>query len=260
MRITTNTWRYAVPLLALCGIAVLLLTGNNIALFIFLNTHLSILGDSFWSHATVLGDTTIALLLVLPLLVRKSLWSAQFMFAALLATLYAHGMKQLFASLRPPAVLMPDQFHLIGVALQNNSFPSGHTTTIFLLAGWLSMSVLSGWWRIAVWLAALLVGLSRIACGVHWPLDVFGAIAGGWLCACAGIRLANYWPVFSENRYMSRVWLLLGIALAIWSIGWYDNTYAGTRGMQIAISVLSAALLIAQIPCLFFAKTLGTRA
>lgn len=252
-----NGWRYAVPLLALFGIALLLISDKNIALFVFLNTHLSVLGDTFWSHATVLGDTTIALLLIMPLLVRKPQWSMQFLFAAVFATLYAHGMKELFSSLRPPAVLSAEQFHLIGFALKNNSFPSGHTTTIFLLAGWLCMAVLSGWRRIAVLLLALLVGLSRIACGVHWPLDVLGAIAGGWLCALAGISLAHHWQKFSVNRYTPRILLILGITLATWTIGWYDNSYAGTRAMQIFISVMSAALLIAQIPHLFFAKKSG---
>ena len=254
-----NDWPYGVPLLALCGIALLLLTGKNIALFVFLNTHLSVLGDTFWSHATVLGDTTIALLLIMPLLVRKPQWSMQFLFAAVFATLYAHGMKELFSSLRPPAVLSTEQFHLIGFALQNNSFPSGHTTTIFLLAGWFAMAVLSGWARVSIVAIALLVGLSRIACGVHWPLDVLGGIAGGWLCALAGISLANHWTAFSANRYTPKVLLIGGIVLAIWSIGWYDNTYAGTHALQTFISVISAALLITQIPRLFFAKTSGSQ-
>lgn len=256
---THNGWRYGVPLLAFFGIVVLLLTGKNIALFVFLNTHFAALGDTFWSDATVLGDTTIALLLVLPLLVYKPRWAVQFLLAALLATVYAHGMKALFASLRPPAVLPAEQFHLIGFALQNNSFPSGHTTTIFLLAGWLCMAVLSSGWRLAVLAAALLVALSRIACGVHWPLDVLGGMAGGWLSALAGIELANHWSAFSANRYTPKIVLLCGIALAIWASGWYDNNYAGTRGMQIVIAVLSFVLLIAQIPRLFFARKLGTQ-
>ncbi|MDH2918565.1 MAG: phosphatase PAP2 family protein, partial [Sideroxydans sp.] len=173
--------------------------------------------------------------------------------------LYAHGMKELFASLRPPAILGAEQFHLIGFALQNNSFPSGHTTTIFLLAGWLCMAVLSGSWRLAVLAVALLVGLSRIACGVHSPLDILGGMAGGWLCAWAGIALANHWQKFSANHYTPKIFMLCGIALSIWASGWYDNSYAGTHAMQIIISVISAALLMAQIPRLFFAKTSGVQ-
>jgi membrane-associated phospholipid phosphatase len=244
-------WHWLLPALALAGIALLLASDQNTAVFIFLNGHTQVLGDTFWRHVTVLGDTTIALMLMLPLVVRRPLWAAQFLFAALFATIYSHGMKALFASLRPPAVLLPQQFHLIDVGLQNNSFPSGHTTTIFLLAAWLCMQVLTGRARYVAVAIALLVGLSRIACGVHWPLDVLGGMAGGWLSAWAGIKLADKWSRFSANVYLPRVLAVSGLVLAVWSWAYYDNAYTGTWWLQATLSVVSAGLLLLQLPRLW---------
>ncbi|MBN1581662.1 MAG: phosphatase PAP2 family protein [Anaerolineae bacterium] len=78
------------------------------------------------------------------------------------------------------------------VAATGRSFPSGHTLNAVVLAGllaWLVGRRLRGWRRvvfdagIALW--ALLVGLSRIYLGVHYPSDVLAGLAVGGLCLLA---------------------------------------------------------------------------
>ena len=62
----------------------------------------------------------------------------------------------------------------------NNSFPSGHAAFLFALAGvFLFLNRRWGWYFI---LFALVNGLARVFCGVHWPLDIFGGAVIGILC------------------------------------------------------------------------------
>ena len=69
------------------------------------------------------------------------------------------------------------------------SFPSGHTLAAMALGG--SVAWLVGWQqssrrRVAMWgvagLWTLLVGLSRVYLGVHYPTDVLASVSVGVLC------------------------------------------------------------------------------
>jgi membrane-associated phospholipid phosphatase len=58
-----------------------------------------------------------------------------------------------------------------------NSMPSGHTAISF--AGLVMIGMLAPRYKPVTWTLAVLVGVSRIAFGAHWPSDViFGAFIG----------------------------------------------------------------------------------
>lgn len=188
---SSSVW--AVPILIAVAFAILLASGENRQIFFLLNSIGPQTSDDLWANITILGDTTIALALCLPLWRRRPdlLWALAI--GAACSTAWVHILKPLFEVPRPPAVL-GDAVHVIGPAYRAGSFPSGHATTSFALAGLMVMAL--GWRAASV--AALGIGLvaalSRTVVGVHWPLDVLAGAFGGWLSAFIGLWLAQRTP------------------------------------------------------------------
>lgn len=58
-----------------------------------------------------------------------------------------------------------------------NSMPSGHTTVSF--AGLVMIGMLAPKYKVLTWTLAIIIGVSRVAVGAHWPSDVIlGAFIG----------------------------------------------------------------------------------
>ena len=84
------------------------------------------------------------------------------------------------------------------VVVKTSSFPSGHANSsmIFYLTLALILATGTKWRGVAVAGAialSLLVGLSRVMLGVHWPSDVIGGWAFGMLWVLLTLRLAPRW-------------------------------------------------------------------
>jgi undecaprenyl-diphosphatase len=84
------------------------------------------------------------------------------------------------------------------VVVKTSSFPSGHATSsmIFYLTLALALTAGTRWNRAAAAgavLLSLLVGLSRVMLGVHWPSDVIGGWAFGMLWVLLTLKLAKRW-------------------------------------------------------------------
>lgn len=213
-----NPWYWDVPLAAVAGMAAIVLLQANQPLFLGFNRLSAHAGAGLWAHVTLLGDTLVALTLFLPLVRRwpELVWAS--LLAGLLATLFVHGFKHPLSLPRPVSVLPRDQFHTIGRAYFGPAFPSGHTATAFVVAGVILLHLSAVWRRrLAGPLLALagLIGFSRIAVGAHWPADVLGGAAGGWLAAVFGTLWARRWPwggTPAGRRWLTL--LLIGCALA----------------------------------------------
>jgi membrane-associated phospholipid phosphatase len=242
-----SPWRWAVPLFATIALAVLLLRGDNVPLFYLMNRIMAIAGDGLWTHLSLLGDGQLVILFILPFLGRRPDVVWQYILATILAGLFVYGTKELFSTLRPPAALLAGSFHLIGPDLQINSFPSGHTTAFFVLAGLVCLQRTHAWIKFLVLLLAMFVGFSRIASGVHWPVDVLGAVIGGWFVAILAVWLAQYWRA-GLNVWPQRVFALIVTPLSVWAVWslWqnYDNVYPGTGLMKILLLATCLALSV----------------
>ncbi len=84
---------------------------------------------------------------------------------------------------RPRPLLALYDVKIVDSPLFTNSFPSGHTITAFALAvACTAFSPKLGWFLYPL---AVLIGISRIYIGVHYPFDVlYGAALGtllGWI-------------------------------------------------------------------------------
>jgi membrane-associated phospholipid phosphatase len=178
-----------------------------------------------WQWLTALGDERVpfALSLLLARRYPQVFWSL--VLAGVFGIAFTHAGKPLFDALRPPAVLDPGAFNLIGPSIRRVSFPSGHSATAGVFFGVLACFARPTWVRAMLTLLALLVGLSRVAVGVHWPVDVAVGLMGGVLAAWVGIRLAERarWGALDPASHLAFVTLavLLSLSLLYWD-GGYD--------------------------------------
>jgi len=178
-----------------------------------------------WHWLTALGDERVpfALSLLFARRYPRVFWAL--VLAGLVGTAFTHIGKPLFDALRPPAVLDPGSFNLIGPRRMRNSFPSGHSATAGVFFAVLVCYIRSTWARALLTLLAVLIGLSRVAVGVHWPIDVATGLMGGVLAAWIGVRLATrvQWGALDPAPHLVLVALaVLMTASLTYSDGGYD--------------------------------------
>lgn len=230
---------YAVPAVAMLMSLGILVSHSNKSVFLLFNGLGSRTGDGLWANWTLFGDAWVALVLLLPFVGRhpRLVWSA--MVTALIAAIAVPLLKHAFAMPRPPAELAADVIHIIGPAYKSHSFPSGHTTTAFVLAGVVSLYFRRYWVTGLSVIFASGVGISRMAVGVHWPMDVTAGAALGWLCAVAGTYWAAHWR-WGESLLGQRViaFLLLLVTLGMLFFFKADVHLATLLAKGVAISIL----------------------
>lgn len=196
----------------------------QVPLFIQLNDFLSPV-EMLWLNLTNLGDA----FFLLPLLsffafTRPAVWAA--LFASVpLVTILIRGGKALAEMPRPAAVLDPLSFTIIGEQLNGrNSFPSGHTATVFV-AGTVIILVLffarrhpTRWLMLTGVLGmTTILALSRVAVGAHWPLDVFYGALCGYFSGLSGVALTQHYKAWWRWMTQARYKLLHGGLLIIWA-------------------------------------------
>jgi len=97
-----------------------------------------------------------------------------------------------------PASVLHGNLHLLGTSELHHSFPSGHATFAMLVSAsfWI---VIKGWSRVLLVVFALLVGISRISLGMHFPADVIA----GYLMSFSIVlmmRFVLFWLMKTMRR------------------------------------------------------------
>jgi membrane-associated phospholipid phosphatase len=223
-------------------IAVVFMQGGplNIQTFVSTQEMTRVLPDPVWSWITICGTGVAAFALLSPSLVWQPRWYAAAAAASALAGLYSNGLKHLFALPRPPSVLDPTRLHVIGHTLHANTFPSGHSVTAFTLAALLIFAsrrpIMTAAWTLPL---AMLVALSRIAVGAHWPADLAAGAAGGWVCGALGVVIVTRWRQWNTPvgvRLLGLVSIGIGISLFIVDLG-----YPQAIALQYVLAVVALA-------------------
>ena len=215
------------------GLALWLACGYH-AGFAALNDAGTAYPDWVWQWLTSIGGEGVPFVLCLFFARRypRVFWAL--VLAGLVAVAFSRGLKPLFDAARPPTVLPPDSFHLIGPLHRRASFPSGHATTAAVFFGVLVYYARWSELRVLLVLVAVLVGLSRVAVGVHWPVDVAVGFWGGVLAAWIGARLAARRPALATDAAVHLALVTLcGFAAVGLILG--DAEYAQARPLLQAL-------------------------
>ena len=160
------------------------LVGNG-SLFLALNSLGGPLADPIFGYITCIGDGAFFIVSCLLL----AFWNRKAGLAALTAFALSAGLSQILKHLVFDTWVRPKSFfesrHTVihlpdGVEVfSDNSFPSGHSASVFCLACMLAYFFPRPRVQVAVLATAWLVGLSRIMQGQHFPFDVLaGALLG----------------------------------------------------------------------------------
>ena len=150
--------------------------------FLLINRFHCKLFDYFFALVTNMGNGLFVIAAVVFLLFRKKfVWSLQVGVSFLISGLLVQLFKHLVHSPRPKIFFGSNAIHCIyGITCTGfNSFPSGHTTTIFAFTTLLSFYFpdrRSGLFFLGI---AVLTGFSRIYLSDHFPIDVLaGSVFG----------------------------------------------------------------------------------
>lgn len=239
---------WLLPLLSALLILAIGLSGSNRELFLAINHAGAALPAALWALLTTFGDSLAIFSFGLLMLGRRPqlLWSL--FLSALIAAVAVHSLKELsdaYGLYRPANYYSAEEIRIIGDVLIRVTFPSGHTTAAFTLVAllWLQTRIHLGL-KLGLLGLALLVGLSRMAVGAHWPQDVLGGMLIAWLSAVAGTWLAPR-IAWGTTPGAQRFFAGLLLFTALYLVLGHDSGFEQARWLEMAIG---AACLVGAVP------------
>ncbi|QTE22876.1 phosphatase PAP2 family protein [Polaribacter cellanae] len=205
-------------------------------LFFYLNGKLSQL-PSLQYNLTQLGDALIIFSLVTIFIIYiPKIWGAV-LTSGLISLIVSYVLKRVFAVPRPAAIFDNESFTIIGKTLKGaTSLPSGHSITTFsvitiLLFAFMPKKITSKiTWSVFILLVGLVVVISRVGVGAHYPLDVLIGATIGYICAVLAIFINNKFNIWAWIR--NKKYYPIFIVILI------------TGGLTIVHKILKANLII----------------
>jgi membrane-associated phospholipid phosphatase len=173
--------------------------------FMFINHHLAQY-PAWQLNLTQMGNALIFLsFLSIFIVYAPKIWEA-LISASLVSLVLSKVLKKLFAVPRPAAVFENDSFFILGERLSGrSSFPSGHSITVFAILTVLMFAFMPSnnrykyLWFVGLASVGLILSLTRVGVGAHYPLDVLVGSILGYIAGLAGI--------FISQRYAYCDWI-----------------------------------------------------
>ncbi|MGQ9683224.1 MAG: phosphatase PAP2 family protein [Anaerolineae bacterium] len=150
-------------------------------------------------------------------------------------------LKHLFGLPRPPS---PPVRHIVQEA--DFGFPSGHTQAVTVAFGYLAVRLQRLWVHVVAAVLVLLVGLSRLYLGVHYPHDVLGGLAAGmvllWVFVKAWPLGASLWQRLNRPLRYALALLVPAVAVVLWPLDEAASSLGALAGFGVG-AVLEATTL-----------------
>ncbi len=181
-------------------------------LFFYLNSHLSSF-PNIELNLTQLGDVLIIFPFFMALILyAPKLWEA-LISSSLISLGVSFGLKKLFSVPRPARFFDEESFTILGRTLDgNNSLPSGHSMTAFIVITLLLFAfmplknrIIQTFWTILILCVGFLIASSRVGVGAHYPLDVISGASIGYILAIIGIQITqrvNWFNWIGKRKYL----------------------------------------------------------
>lgn len=193
---------YGIAIMLLFLLVAIIPKGNEVLAINGLHNHFL---DFFFVNVTNLGEGVVFVPLVLvTLFLRFEYTLTTVLSAGFLAAIVSLFKRVLFYGvLRPRRVLSQELLYYVpGVEVHGiNSFPSGHTATVFTIALLTALFFRNRLVTILSLAIALLVGCSRMYLLQHFMLDVASGAAMGFLSVFLAWRI---FKLFTTPRWMTR--------------------------------------------------------
>ena len=175
---------------------------GKINLFLILNHDFGKVADYFFYGYTYFGDGIIWIPIHFLFIKHRKKYIPFLISVFLLSTIIVQGCKYFIVpnEFRPiKAIANTALIHIVDEPHETSSFPSGHTTTAFCIFLIASLFIPKKWVIPVGFIAAILVGYSRVYLAQHFPLDVAAGMLVAIVSVALSLAIQNWWEKQKKN-------------------------------------------------------------
>lgn len=226
--------------------------------FFFLNSKLSQFPTILF-NLTQVGDALISLsFLTIFIVYAPKIWES-LLSASIVSAIFSGVLKDIFAIPRPAAAFDNNSFVIIGKTLSgHSSLPSGHSITVFTILTVLLFAFMPKKLNYKILciifsiIAGLILVVTRVGVGAHYPLDVIVGSIIGYISGLAGIFINQKYKIWTwiNNKKYYPIFIFLFLICCILLI----NRIINEDLIIYYLSLISLIFSLYKITCVYVEK------